>query len=83
MGLFLVTFGVMALAVFGMAIGVVFGRAPIAGSCGGLNSVDDSGECQSCSRPCSTSRRKKRAQDKAAANSNTVAIRDWRDSEKP
>lgn len=57
MGLFIVTFFVMALAVFGMAIGVVFGRAPIAGSCGGLNAVDGSGRCLSCSRPCRSARR--------------------------
>lgn len=50
MALFFVTFFIMALAVGGMAIGVIFGRSPIAGSCGGLNAVD--GACQSCSRPC-------------------------------
>jgi len=52
MALFLVTFFIMALAVGGMAIGVMFGRSPIAGSCGGLNAENGSGECQSCSRPC-------------------------------
>ena len=52
MALFLVTFFIMALAVMGMAVGVMFGRTPIAGSCGGLNAVNGSGECRSCSRPC-------------------------------
>lgn len=52
MSVFLVTFCVMLLAVIGMAVGVIFGRQPIAGSCGGLNNVDESGNCQSCSRPC-------------------------------
>ncbi len=52
MALFLVTFFIMTLAVLGMAIGVVFGRTPIAGSCGGLNAINGSGECRSCSRPC-------------------------------
>lgn len=52
MAIFLVTFVVMAVAVVGMAVGVIFGRSPIAGSCGGLNAVDDSGACLSCSRPC-------------------------------
>lgn len=56
MTMFLVTFGIMALAVAGMAIGVIFGREPIAGSCGGLNAVNGSGSCQSCSRPCSSKR---------------------------
>jgi len=54
------------LAVAGMAIGVMFGMSPIAGSCGGLNAVDGSGACQSCSRPCKS---KKLAEDaKVAAN---------------
>ncbi len=56
MAMFLVTFGVMLLAVAGMAIGVIFGRTPIAGSCGGLNAVNGSSACQSCSRPCSSKR---------------------------
>lgn len=80
MGLFLVTFGVMVLAVSGMAIGVVLGRAPLAGSCGGLNAVNGSGECQSCSRPCMTARGHKNAQ--VAADNVAVEIRDWRKSEK-
>lgn len=52
MTLFLVTVCIMALAVCGMAVGVIFDRAPIAGSCGGLNAIDGSSECKSCSRPC-------------------------------
>ncbi len=52
MALFFVTFGIMMLAICGMAIGVIFGRTPIAGSCGGLNAVNGSSACQSCSRPC-------------------------------
>ncbi|ASJ73855.1 (Na+)-NQR maturation NqrM [Granulosicoccus antarcticus] len=56
MAMFFVTFGIMALAIAGMAIGVLMGRSPIAGSCGGLNAVNGSGECQSCSRPCSSKR---------------------------
>lgn len=52
MSLFLVTFGTMLLAIAGMAVGVLLGRQPIAGSCGGLNNVDAEGNCQSCSRPC-------------------------------
>lgn len=38
---FLVTFVIMLVVVGGMAIGVMFGRRAIKGSCGGLNS----GQC--------------------------------------
>ena len=37
---------VMALIIFAMAIGVIMGRKPIQGSCGGLNG---SGRCEMCS----------------------------------
>ena len=41
-------FGIMLLIVAGMAIGVVFGRRPISGSCGGLASVGIDAECEIC-----------------------------------
>jgi hypothetical protein len=50
MSLFIVTFIVMGLAVFGMAVGVIAGRNPIKGSCGGLNTIPGI-EC-ACSEPC-------------------------------
>ena len=34
---FLITFAVMLIVIFIMAIGVIFGRRAIKGSCGGLN----------------------------------------------
>ena len=37
MSLFPIVFLVMLLLVAAMAIGVMFGRKPIAGTCGGLN----------------------------------------------
>lgn len=37
------------LAVVGlMAVGVMFGRRPIAGSCGGLKNLGIDGECEIC-----------------------------------
>lgn len=41
----LLTFAVMLAVIGAMAIGVMNGRAPIAGSCGGLNG----GKCELCS----------------------------------
>jgi hypothetical protein len=55
MGLFLVTFVIMALALLGMAVGVILGRGPIKGSCGGLNNIQGM-ECF-CSKPCEKKRR--------------------------
>lgn len=40
-----VSFVVILLAVAGMAVGVMAGRAPIKGSCGGING----GGCELCS----------------------------------
>jgi len=38
----------MLLMVAAMAVGVMFGRKPIAGSCGGLQRLGISGECEIC-----------------------------------
>jgi hypothetical protein len=51
MEMFLATFIIMVIAVLGMAIGVLLGRSPIKGSCGGLNSIDGL-ECDICTKPC-------------------------------
>jgi len=48
---FLITFAVFGLVVLGMAIGVIAGRKPIGGSCGGLGAVGL--ECEAgCDKPC-------------------------------
>ena len=47
----LVVFLIMLVLVAAMAIGVIFGRKPIAGTCGGLNMMltgADGGSCQVC-----------------------------------
>ncbi len=38
----------MLIVVAGMAIGVLFGRRPIAGSCGGLGALGIDAECEIC-----------------------------------
>ena len=41
----LLTFAVLLIVIAAMAIGVMYGRKPISGSCGGLNG----GGCELCS----------------------------------
>jgi uncharacterized protein len=51
MTIFLVTFLVMGIAVLAMAVGVLVGRHPIGGSCGGLERLGL--ECDAgCDKPC-------------------------------
>ena len=57
MSTFFITFGVFLLVIAGMAIGVIFHRKSISGSCGGLGAVGIERECN-CPEPCDA--RKKR-----------------------
>lgn len=41
----LLALGIVGLSVAGLAAGVLLGRAPIKGSCGGLG-------CSACAKPC-------------------------------
>jgi uncharacterized protein len=41
-------FIIVALVVAGMAIGVIFGRKPIKGTCGGLNNMEGQSSCDLC-----------------------------------
>jgi hypothetical protein len=45
---FLLSFVILLLVVAAMAIGVIRGRAPISGSCGGLNNAGVGGACEIC-----------------------------------
>ena len=45
---FLLSFVILLAVVAGMAIGVMKGRAPISGSCGGLNNLGVGGACEIC-----------------------------------
>lgn len=55
MSLFLMTFLIMILAFLGLALGVLLGRSPIKGSCGGLNQIAGI-EC-ACAKPCAARKR--------------------------
>ena len=68
MNTFLITLLVVGLVILAMAIGVLFGRKPIAGSCGGLGAMGQ--DCEfGCKKPCS----KREARMKAAAEAATDA----------
>jgi hypothetical protein len=45
---FLLTFIILLAIVAGMAVGVIRGRKPIAGTCGGLNNMGEQGACDLC-----------------------------------
>lgn len=67
MEIFLVTFGIIVLLVLLMAIGVIFGRKPIAGSCGGYKAIDV--ECAAgCKNPCDKRLARMQAQAEAQAS---------------
>lgn len=48
MTVFLLSFVLISLAFAGLAIGVMLGRKPISGSCGGLNQAGVSAGCELC-----------------------------------
>lgn len=48
MSIFLISFFLVMLIMAGMAVGVILGRKPLQGSCGGLNKIDGLGECDIC-----------------------------------
>lgn len=48
MTILLVTFLVLAIVVAIMSVGVLMGRKPVQGSCGGLNNIDGLSECEIC-----------------------------------
>lgn len=45
---FVLVFAIMLLVVLGMAVGVIIGRKPIAGSCGGIANLGIEKECSIC-----------------------------------
>jgi hypothetical protein len=53
MATFLITVLVIAVAMAGMAVGVLVANRPVRGSCGGLASIDGlESACAVCTKPC-------------------------------
>lgn len=48
MEIFLLTLVVLMLLTLGMSVGVLLGRKPIAGSCGGLSALGMTKDCEIC-----------------------------------
>ena len=48
MASFLISFLVIAVVIIIMSVGVLFGRKPVQGSCGGMNNIQGMGECEIC-----------------------------------
>lgn len=63
MQIFLITFGVFLAVVVAMAIGYIFQKKTISGSCGGLGTIGIEKECD-CPEPCDN-RKKKMAKEEA------------------
>jgi len=48
MSTIILTFLILLMLLLGMSVGVIFGRKPIAGSCGGLQGLDPDRDCELC-----------------------------------
>jgi hypothetical protein len=48
MSTILLTFLILLILLLGMSVGVIFGKKPIAGSCGGLQGLDPDRDCELC-----------------------------------
>ncbi|MDO4435433.1 MAG: (Na+)-NQR maturation NqrM [Cardiobacteriaceae bacterium] len=66
---FIAIFVLLLVAVAGMSVGVIFGRAPLKGSCGGLGAVGVEKAC-GCTDGCD--------QEKASSSSTTSTISIYR-----
>lgn len=63
---YIATFIIIALAIAGMALGVLLSDRRLKGSCGGLNTIDGlEGSC-SCERPCEKRLQRERKEHEVA-----------------
>lgn len=78
MGTFLAALVFMLIIVAAMAVGVMFGRQPIKGSCGGMAAIGMESECDVCGGDktrCDTETRKARKANRKAADLAVDATR--------
>lgn len=69
----ILAFVVIALIITGMAVGVLFGRKPIAGSCGGMSAIGMVSDCDICGGNkdvCETEQEKKAGKVSGAARTD-------------
>lgn len=66
MQLFFFTFFVLLLAFLGMAVGVIFGKKELKGSCGGISNIPGMKSDCSCASPCEK-RKAKMAKEQQSA----------------
>ena len=74
--IFLISFLVFALIIAGMAIGVIAGREPIKGSCGGIGALGIDQSCEICGgdpQRCETETRASGEEDAVTSVANTSA----------
>ena len=69
MGTFLLALLIVILVVAGMAIGVMFGRKPISGTCGGIGALGISASCEICggdTRKCKEENERREREERVA-----------------
>lgn len=66
---FLATFGIFVLVIFGMSLGYIVKRKSLQGSCGGISSLGIEKVCN-CPEPCDA--RKKRIAQEAQRQQNRI-----------
>jgi hypothetical protein len=74
MALFLISILVIAAVIAAMAIGVLAGRAPIKGSCGGIGALGLNASCEICGGNAQRCDEKSRSIDAAATRKCQVGV---------